>query len=247
MSKVFMDSADPILIEDLQGNVIDLNNEAERAYGWSREELIGRPIKTIVPEEKHGQADELLERCIIGDEVRNIEGERRTKQQQIVPVLLTLSLLRNAAGEPEGVATLAKDISAQKATEQNLLQMSIVFMDSADPILIEDLQGNVIELNSVAEQAYGWSRDELIGRPIKTIVPEDKHSQADELLQHCISGDEVRNIEGERWTKDRQIVPVLLTLSLLRDDEGQATAIATFAKDISEQKQAQLDLMENQN
>jgi len=120
-------------------------------------------------------------------------------------------------------------------------------MDGADPILIEDLKGDVIDLNGEAEHAYGWSRHELIGKPIKTIVPDDKHDQADELLKLCTSGEEVRNIEGERIHKDGTVIPVLLTLSLLRDDEGQATGIATFAKDISAQKQAQKELIEYQN
>ena len=49
LSKVFMEAADPILIEDLAGNVIDLNQAAEQTYGWTREEIVGRPIRTIVP------------------------------------------------------------------------------------------------------------------------------------------------------------------------------------------------------
>jgi len=120
MSKVFMDAADPILIEDLNGVVIDMNAEAELSYGWSRDELIGKPIKTIVPPDRHGQADELLERCKAGDDVRNIEGLRQTKDGGVIPVLLTLSLIRSESGEPDAVATLAKDISAQKRAEERL-------------------------------------------------------------------------------------------------------------------------------
>ena len=62
LSKVFLDASDPILIEDLDGLVIDMNRASETAYGWSREEFIGQPIKRIVPSERHAQADELLER-----------------------------------------------------------------------------------------------------------------------------------------------------------------------------------------
>ena len=65
--RVFMDSIDPILIEDLDGNVLDMNKQAERTYGWARNALIGKPIKTIVPSERHVQADELLVRCKSGN------------------------------------------------------------------------------------------------------------------------------------------------------------------------------------
>ena len=239
MSKVFMDAVDPILIEDLDGRIIDLNRAAEEAYGWSRGQLLGRPIKTIVPPERHGQADELLARCRAGEEVRNIEGLRWTIDGRIVPVLLTLSALKDQNGRPAAIATIAKDISALKKAEDELARMATVFRDAADPILIEDLNGHVIDLNRAAEESYGWAREELLGRPIKVIVPPERHGQADELLALCKAGRKVRDIEGLRWSREGRIIPVLLTLSLLKDQDGRPTAIATIAKDISALKKAE--------
>ena len=97
-----------------------------------------------------------------GEEVRNIEGLRWTKAGKIIPVLLTLSLLKDEAGQIMGVATLAKDISEQKRVEENLWRMSKVFMDAADPILIEDSEGYVIEMNDEAENRS--LRSNLFGR-----------------------------------------------------------------------------------
>ena len=135
-----------------------------------------------------------------------------------------------------------KEIAERKMVEEDLRRMSKVFMDAADPIIIEDTDGHVIEMNDEAERSYGWSRDELIGQPIKTIVPTDRHDQADELLTRCKSGGEARNIEGLRWTKQGKIIPVLLTLSLLKDEAGQIMGVATLAKDISEQKRVEAEL-----
>ncbi|MDJ0847118.1 MAG: PAS domain S-box protein [Myxococcota bacterium] len=247
MSKVFMESADPIIIEDLGGDVIELNREAEEAYGWSRDELLGKPIRTLVPEERHDQALELLALCRAGEDVRNVEGVRITKSGQEIPVLLTLSLLRDDENHPVGIASLAKDIGEQKATEAKLRSMSKVFMEAADPILIENLDGVVIDMNQEAERSYGWSRDELLGKPITTIVPEPRHGQAQELLARCKSGQEVRNVEGIRRTRSRLEIPVLLTLSLLRNEEGEPVAIASLAKDISDQKAAEGKLRDYQD
>jgi PAS domain S-box-containing protein len=116
-SKVFMDAADPILIEDLDGCVIEMNQEVERAYGWSRDELLGMPVRTLVPEVRHDQALELLALCKAGEDVRNIEGIRQTKAGEEVPVLLTLSLLRDDSDYPIGISSIAKDISVQKEAE----------------------------------------------------------------------------------------------------------------------------------
>ena len=120
MSKVFMEAAAPIVIEDLTGRIVDLNAEVERTYGWTRDELLGRPIDTIVPSDWHTQQHELLARCRQGEKLRNIEGFRRTKAGERVPVLLTLSLLTDGQGNPVGVASIAKDLSEQKHLQRQL-------------------------------------------------------------------------------------------------------------------------------
>lgn len=119
-SKVFTDAVDPIIIEDLEGNVIDVNEETERIYGWTREELLGHPIKAIVPPERYEQADELLERCKRGEIVRNVEGLRMKKSGEKNPVLLTLSLLTDEAEEPTAIATISRDITDLKRAEAKL-------------------------------------------------------------------------------------------------------------------------------
>ena len=121
MSKVFQDGADPIIIEDLSGRVMEMNAEAERAYGWSREELVGQPIKTIMPPERHQQADELRDRCGRGEDIRNVESLQCTKLGQVLPVLLTLSYLTDEAGEPAAIATIAKDTRESKKAHQEAL------------------------------------------------------------------------------------------------------------------------------
>jgi PAS domain S-box-containing protein len=127
-------------------------------------------------------------------------------------------------------------------SEYRLHLLSKVFMSVSDPILIEDLDGNVLEMNDEAVRAYGWDRHELIGRSLKTILPLELHAFSDTLLRHCREGREISNLEGERLTRDGRTIPALITMTLLRDDEGTPTGIVTIAKDISARKEKELDL-----
>jgi len=120
MSQVFQEASDPIVIEDLDGRVIDANDEAVRAYGWSCDELIGQPTKMLVPPEHHAQADELRARCKREENVRNVEGLRTTKDGRLHSVLITLTLLTDNQGEPVSIAMLTKDISDLKKAEEAL-------------------------------------------------------------------------------------------------------------------------------
>jgi two-component system CheB/CheR fusion protein len=118
MSKVFRDGADPIIIEDLEGRIVELNAEAERVYGWSREALLGEPVTKLIPDDGQGEAMDLRRVCREQESVRNVETFRRDQSGAVHPVLLTLSLLTDEDGKPAGIATIAKDIRARKAAEE---------------------------------------------------------------------------------------------------------------------------------
>jgi PAS domain S-box-containing protein len=120
MSKVFMESIDPIFIRDLEGRIVDLNEAAEETYGWSREQLIGKSIKTVVSPIRHQLVDELHERCKRGEKVENVESVHRKKSEDVMPVFVSLSLLTDRRGEPVGIATIVKDLSDLKRTEDML-------------------------------------------------------------------------------------------------------------------------------
>jgi PAS domain S-box-containing protein len=136
-------------------------------------------------------------------------------------------------------AALTKEISERQRTEAALRQLSKVFRDATDPILIEDLDGHIVDLNVEAERAYGWTRAELLGHSSTTLVPPTYHAYTDALFARCRAGEIVRNIETIHWTKTGEQVPVLLTLSVLTDDTATPIAVATLAKHITELKRVE--------
>lgn len=198
--QVFIDAVDPILIENLEGIVIDLNEEAELIYGWSREELLGVPIKTIVPADKHEQAEAFRHRCLQGEKVRNIAGERQAKDGSRMDVLLTLSRLNDEAGKPIAIATFAKDITELKRVERELLsahrdlesrvedrtsalqrevverssaeeRFSALLQSTPDPIIIVDKTGTIMLANNRTTDMFGYNSGDLVGKTIETLIP----------------------------------------------------------------------------
>ena len=109
----------------------------------------------------------------------------------------------------DAVAKLENEIAERKSVQTKLHQLSWVFRDAADPIIIEDLSGTIIEINREAERSYGWSRDELIGKSIKNLLLPDRYQFAWELRQQCLNGHEVRNWEGYRVDKYGRVFPTL--------------------------------------
>ena len=141
-----------------------------------------------------------------------------------------------------GLAGAAKDITKQIKAEQSLRLLSKVFEDSSDPILITDLTGNIMALNEATIEAYGYSREELLGKYIGIFASKKAEITHHALYRRCIKGEVLKNIEGSRVRKDGTVLPHLLTYSLLKDDKGKHLGIASIAKDITWIKEAEKEL-----
>jgi two-component system CheB/CheR fusion protein len=196
---------------------------------------VGRPIEGFahsldLPE----LIDELQSVIQQGERV-----EREIRDRNGSPFLMRILPYRVRNGDVEGVVLSLIDISLLKRTESDLRRMSKVFQDAGDPIIIEDLSGQIIHLNDEAVAAYGYSREELMGQKALILSPEEENPRSTTLRRRCREKEHVRNVEVTRQNKSGEIHPVLLTLSLLMNEQGQPDAIATIAKDITRRKQAE--------
>ena len=144
------------------------------------------------------------------------------------------------------VAKLEKEVAERKSVQAQLHQLSRVFRDAADAIIIEDLSGTIVEMNREAERSYGWSRDELIGKSIKNLFLPDRYQLAMQLRQKCLNGQEVRNWEGYRVDKYGRVFPTLMTAFPLMNENGRIEFMATITKDISILKNLELELRDSQ-
>ena len=140
------------------------------------------------------------------------------------------------------VRALELEIEERKEAESRLHQLARVFMDAADPIIIESLSGTILDMNRQAESAYSWKRQDLIGKSIKSIIPQECHQQAEQMRQCCLNGEEVRNWEDLRQDQFGRKFFVLVTAFPLNDECGKPVAVATIAKDITFRKQMEADL-----
>jgi PAS domain S-box-containing protein len=164
------------------------------------------------------------------------EALRRTNEQLEAMVRKRTVELENT------VATLQLEIAARKKIQAQLHQLSRVFMDAADPIIIEDLSGIIVDMNRAAETAYEWSREELIGKSITTLFVPERLELAMQLRDRCRRGEEVRNWEGLRRVKSGRVIQSLLTGFPLTDESGGVAFIATICKDISARKEMEARL-----
>lgn len=130
----------------------------------------------------------------------------------------------------------------RKRSNEELRKLSKVYRDATDPIIIEDLNGVIVDVNPETERVYGWTAQELIGQSIMTLIPSEGQALSHELRTQCQHGQEIRNVSSYRQTKSGALMPVLVSLSLLTEEDGRTIGLATFTKDISGLKKAEAAL-----
>jgi PAS domain S-box-containing protein len=141
------------------------------------------------------------------------------------------------------LARQAADLIERKRGEEVRSQLSAIVEASGDAIYTYDLHGTIQTWNRAAEELYGFSPDEIIGRSSDTIVPPDRRDELHEIIAAAGNvADIVRNLETTRMRRDGSIFPALLTISPIRDESGKTVALSVIARDITKRKRAENEL-----
>src|SRR3984957_9251350 len=169
---------DAMVVVNQAGDIVLLNVQAEKKFGYRRDELLGQKVKNIIPQgfaerliadDARSAADALAQQIGTG-----IELSGRRKDGSTFPLELMLSPLESA----EGILVTAaiRDISRRKAAEQHVVQMEGRYrglLEAApDAMVVVNQAGDIVLLNVQAEKKFGYRRDELLGQKVKNIIPE---------------------------------------------------------------------------
>jgi PAS domain S-box-containing protein len=238
---------DAMVVVNQDGGIVLLNLQAEKEFGYHRDELLGQKVTNIIPE---GFAERL-----VADDLRFAEGEGaqeigggieltgRRKDGSEFPIELMLSPLESAEGTL--VTAAIRDISVRKAAEKNLAQMEGRYrglLEAApDAMVVVHQDGGIVLLNLQAEKEFGYRRDELLGQKVTNIIPAgfaerliaDHLRSAEDALAQQIGG----GIELTGRRKDGSEFPIEIMLSPLESAEG--TLVTAAIRDISVRKAAE--------
>ncbi len=238
---------DAMVVVNPAGEIVLLNLQAEKQFGYRNDELVGQKVTNIVPQGfaerlqadgRRSAADALAQQIGTG-----IELTGRRKDGSAFPIEIMLSPLQNAQGIL--VTAAIRDISVRKEAENHLAQMESRYrglLEAApDAMVVVNQSGEIVLLNLQAENQFGYRRDELVGQQVKNIIPagfaerliaDDLRSAADALAQQIGTGIE---LTGRR--KDGSTFPIEIMLSPLENSDG--ILVTAAIRNISVRKEAE--------
>ena len=233
LARVVESADDAIVSKDLNGIIRSWNRAAERIFGYTASEAIGRSIRMIIPADRQSEEDEVLARIRTGQGVA-IETIRQRKDGSLVPIWLTVSPVFDDAGTVVGASKIARDISERTRLEVARRRLAAVVDSSDDAIVTKDLNGIITSWNGAAERMFGYTEPEAVGRSIRMLIPADLQSEEDTVLAKIRAGEKVDHYETTRQRKDGTRFSISLTVSPIRDAAGTVVGASKIARDITE-------------
>ena len=158
-------------------------------------------------------------------------------------VLANPSPLRDGSGAVVGGVSLLVDIADALATEESRHFLAAIVDSSEDAIVGKTLDGIIVSWNAAAERLFGYSADEIIGRPVLTLIPPDRQNEETEILARLRKGERVEHFETVRRHKSGAPLDISLTISPVKRPDGSIVGASKIARDIGAQKQAEALLL----
>ena len=238
LAAIVESSEDAIIAKTLDGIITDWNRGAKKIYGYSAQEVLGKPINILVPSDRPNEIPMILERLRRGEAIEHYETVRVAKDGRRLDISLTISPIRNSAGKIVGASTIARNITERKRAEKALkeserLYRTVIEQATENIFLVDAETRRIVESNSAFQETLGYTEEELRSMTLYDIVAADRKSIDSNI--RLILEQKQRSVGERKYRrKDGSLVDVEVSVStILRN--GRET-LCDVAHDITESK-----------
>jgi PAS domain S-box-containing protein len=240
---------DAIVSKTLEGVITSWNKGAERVFGYTAEEIIGKPITTLFPEDHIDEEPAILARIRAGDRVEHYETVRRRKDGTLIDISLTVSPIRAADGRIIGASKIARDITeqrrAQRALDQSATRLSLAMSAARMGDWEWDAATDVVTLSETGARIFGLPPGETVTwAAMRELLHEDDRERARVAVEESLAAGGDYDIEYRVARPDGSYRWVLARGRGLYGDAGRVTGMLGVVQDITERKTTEETLRE---
>jgi PAS domain S-box-containing protein len=231
-------SGEAIIGGRLDGTITSWNPAAQRLFGYSSREIIGKSVRLLVPDDRAGESGAILGAIREGRLVHNFETLRVRKDGTTFPAELTVSPIHGSDGSVVAVEGVIRDVTQQRQAFEAAQRIAAIVEGSDDAIIGRTLEGTITTWNPGAERMFGYSGSEIIGQSNEVFVPRDRQPELAAVVARIKAGQSVQHVETTRVRKGGTVFPVSLTYSPIRDEDEVIVGVSVICRDMTEKEHA---------
>jgi PAS domain S-box-containing protein len=255
LASIIESSDDAIIGKSLNGIIQSWNAGAERLFGYSAAEAVGRHISLVIPPDRLAEEGDIIASLKEGKRIEHFETERVRRDGRRILVSLTISPIKDAAGEVVGASKIVRDVTRQREAEQRERQLlaeavaanakfRAFFDQGAFFAGIMDLDGTLVEANRLSWEACGYTPEQVVGKPFwegPWWAPSRELSAAIEAASRQAASGEMFRAEMPYFVADGSERVADVTIQPIRDESGRVVALTPIGVDITERKRAEAE------
>lgn len=235
---------DAVISTDINGLISFMNPTAEALTGWPMADAANKPLSDvfkIINETTRETIENPVTKVLREGTVVGLANHTIlvAKDGREIPIADSGAPIQVPGGRITGVILVFRDITEEKRAEEARFMMASIVESSDDAIISKTLDGTIVSWNNSAERLYGYSAEEVKGRPISFLMPPERADDFPEIMDRLKRGLRVEHYETERMHKDGKIIQVSLTASPVMNDAGEIIGASAIARDITGRKQAE--------
>jgi PAS domain S-box-containing protein len=237
LAAVVESADDAIITKTLEGVITSWNRGAQRIFGYTADEVIGKSVTILIPDDHLDEEPSILARIRAGERIEHYETVRMRKDGTFVNISLTVSPIRGADGVIIGASKIARDITEHRRAQETLRAQTEVISQAYDAIFLRDSDGAITLWNRGAERTYGYTEEEALGRSPHELLQTVPPIPLEEIYGHLRRAG---YWEGEltHTRKDGEQIIVETRWATVRDERGATTSVLEITRDVTERKRA---------
>ncbi len=243
LAAIVESAEDAVVTKTLDGVITSWNKGAERVFGYTAEEAIGKSVTMLIPEDHPDEEPAILARLRAGQRIEHYETVRVRKDGRLINISLTVSPIRDANGKIIGASKIARDITGRRRAEATVREQAEVISQAYDAIFLRDSSNAITLWNRGAERTYGYTKEEALGRNphelLQTVTPIPLADIYESLRSTGYWEGELRHMR-----KDGVQIIVESRWATVRDEGGEVSSILEITRDVTERRRDEEELRE---
>ncbi|MFD2581949.1 PAS domain S-box protein [Pedobacter vanadiisoli] len=235
---IFDGMEDAVICHDLDFSITHWNPAAEILFGYNSIEADGASMNIIMDagyfEEQHQMINEILK----GVKIDNFHSVRKTRTGKDIHVAITISPISDEDGNIAGASQIIRDISREIIAEQQQATLAAIIEGSDDAIISTTVGGIITSWNKGAQAIFGYAPSEVIGRHMALLLPADRRHEEDMINSKVSRDNKTEHFQTVHIAKNGALIPVSLTVSPVRNKNGDVIGTSKIARNITAQKLA---------
>lgn len=235
-------SNDAIILKDLEGRVFFWNKGAEKLFGYLNENILGQ-INPIIPEEKQGEYNKILEKVLNEEIIFDYETQWKKKNGKLIDVSSSISPIKDKENNHIGISIISRDISErishQREIENEREKFKQFFENEPEYCYIISPKGIIIDVNKAALNGLGYKKNELVGKPLKIVYAPEYLQKMKTLLIKWKKTGKLKNEEMVIITKKGIKRTVLLSVDSIKSQDDKISHSVSVQRDITVLKKAE--------